>query len=103
MKTPDPLEKDIEAKVCDYAKTLKIVVYKFTSPNRRSVPDRLFIMPGGRGCFFCEFKKLGHKPTSAQEVEIAKIRAQGIYVGVIDRVDEGKKLVDRMMSDDGMF
>lgn len=97
MKNSDPLEKDIEAKVCDYAKKLNCIVYKFTSPNRRSVPDRLFIMPGGRGVFFIEFKRLGHKPTVAQEVEIAKIRAQGIYVGVVDNVDAGKKVIETQM------
>lgn len=90
----DPLEKDIEKKVCDHAKALGCLVYKFTSPARRSVPDRLFIMPGGKGVFLIEFKRLGCKPTPAQEVEIAKIRAQGTYVGVIDNVTEGKACVE---------
>lgn len=103
MRNDNPLEKDIEKKVCDYAKTLNVVVYKFTSPAKRSVPDRLFIMPGGRGCFFIEFKRKDQKPTPAQEVEINKIRSQGIYVGVIDNVEAGKKLIERMMSDDRML
>lgn len=90
---PNPLEKDIEKKVCAYARTLGCLVYKFTSPSQRSVPDRLFIMPGGRGCFFIEFKRLGQKPTPAQEVEIAKIQKRGIYVGVADNVDAGKAIV----------
>lgn len=103
MKNPDPLERDIEKAVVAFAKTRNVLAYKFTSPSCRSVPDRLFIMPGAKGCFLIEFKRKGQKPTLAQEVEIAKIRKQGIYVGVIDRVDEGKKLVERMLSDDGMF
>jgi len=93
----DPLEKVIEKKVCDHAKQLGCLVYKFTSPSRRSVPDRLFIMPGGKGVFFIEFKRKGCKPTAGQEIEIAKIRAQGTQVFVIDNVDEGKRHVISMV------
>jgi len=94
----DPLEKDIEKKVCDHAKQLGCLVYKFTSPARRSVPDRLFIMPAGKGCFLIEFKRKGCKPTPAQEIEIAKIRKQGIYVGVVDNVNAGKEVVTRALT-----
>lgn len=94
---PNPLEKDIEKKVCDYAKSLGILCYKFTSPARRSVPDRLFIMPAGKGVFFIEFKRKGGVPTDAQEVEIRKIVAQGIWVRVVDSVVDGKRLVDFYM------
>lgn len=92
MKNPDPLEKDIERRVCDYAKSLGILVYKFTSPSRRSVPDRLFIMPDG-GVFFIEFKRKGEKPSPAQEVEIARIRKQGVHVFVVDEVPVGKAII----------
>jgi hypothetical protein len=90
----NPLEKVIEAKVCDYAKKLGCLVYKFTSPARRSVPDRLFIKPDGKGVFFIEFKRKGQKPTPAQEVEIAKIRKQGTTVHVVDDIGVGKTVVE---------
>lgn len=90
---PNPLEKVIEAKVCDYAKQLGCLVYKFTSPARRSVPDRMFIMPNGKGVFFIEFKRKGQKPTAAQEVEIEKIRAKGVPVYVVDNVERGRCVV----------
>lgn len=93
----NPLEKDIEKKVCDYAKSLGCLVYKFTSPARRSVPDRLIILPGGKGVFFIEFKRLGEKPTPAQETEIEKIRRQGTPVYVVDNVVFGKKVIDNML------
>jgi len=93
----DPLEKVIEKKVCDYAKSLGCLVYKFTSPARRSVPDRLFIMPGGKGVFFIEFKRKGCKPTPAQEVEIAKIRAMRTMVFVVDSVQLGQLRVNGML------
>lgn len=92
MKTTDPLEKDIEKRVCDYAKSLGIIVYKFTSPSCRSVPDRLFVLPGGK-VFWIEFKRAGQKPTPAQEVEIEKIRKQGGTVYVVDNVEQGKSIV----------
>lgn len=95
----DPLEKDIEKKVCDHAKSLGCLVYKFTSPARRSVPDRLFIMPGGRGVFFIEFKRLGQKPTPAQAVEIDKIRKKGVSVFVVDNVAQGKACVVQQLDD----
>jgi hypothetical protein len=93
----DPLEKDIEKKVCDYAKSLGCLAYKFTSPAKRSVPDRLFIMPGGKGVFFIEFKRKGQKPTEAQTVEIEKIRSQGTKVFVIDNVALGQTTVADMV------
>jgi hypothetical protein len=93
---PNPLEKDIEKKVCDYAKSLGCLCYKFTSPSRRSVPDRLFITSSGR-VFFIEFKRLGEKPTEAQAVEIRKIQKAGVQVCVADSVDVGKTIVDVMV------
>lgn len=90
---PDPLEKDIEKAVCDHAKSLGCLCYKFTSPSKRSVPDREFILPDGKGVFFIEFKRKGAKPTTGQQVEIDKIRAKGIQVFVIDNKLDGKELV----------
>lgn len=93
MKNSNPLEKDIERKVCDYAKSLGCLCYKFTSPSRRSVPDRLFIAPGGKA-FFIEFKRAGEMPTEAQAVEIKKIRSNGGQVWIVDNVDRGKGIID---------
>ena len=90
------LEKEIEAKVCDYAKTKNVLVYKFTSPNRMAVPDRLFIRPDGR-VWFCEFKREGQKPTPAQDREHHRLRQHKISVFVIDNVEDGKLMVNMML------
>ena len=90
------LEKQIEAKVCDYAKTKNVLVYKFTSPARAAVPDRLFIRADGR-MWFCEFKRGGQKPTDAQEREHDRLRQQKINVFVIDDVEKGKWVIDTML------
>lgn len=91
------LEKDIEKKVCDYAKSKGLLVYKFTSPARAAVPDRMFVCPGGK-VFFIEFKRTGQKPTLAQEREHTRLRIHGVPVYVVDDVDDGKDIVDLMVN-----
>lgn len=90
------LEKYIEAEVCSYAKTKGLLVYKFTSPARAAVPDRLFITQDGR-VFFCEFKAAGKKPTPAQEREHQRLRQSKVNVFVIDSIPEGKVMIDVMV------
>ena len=90
------LEKQIEARVCEYARAKGMLAYKFTSPARAAVPDRLFIAPDGR-MFFCEFKAEGKKPTPAQEREHLRLREQKVTVFVIDNVILGKTMIDVMV------
>ena len=70
-------------------------MYKFTSPQRAAVPDRLYITPRGK-VFFVEFKREGMKPTPAQQREHERLREQGVMVYVIDNVVIGKFMVDKM-------
>jgi len=90
------LEKQIEGKVCDYAKSKGVLAYKFTSPARAAVPDRMFISPDGR-VWFCEFKRESQKPTAAQDREHTRLRQQKVNVFVIDNVAEGKTMIDVMV------
>ncbi len=96
MKNLNPLEKDIEKRVCEFAKSLRILHYKFTSPQRRSVPDRVFILPEGKGVFWIEFKRRGEKSTPAQVIEQDKIRKQGAAVFVVDNEDHGRCVISDM-------
>ena len=91
------LEKNIEAKVCGYARERGLLAYKFTSPAHAAVPDRLFVLPNGR-MFFCEFKRQGQNPTPAQEREHKRLRAYDVPVFVIDNVDAGLRMVDEMLA-----
>ena len=97
------LEKDIESAVCKYATvTYDMLCDKFTSPNRRAVPDRLF--PGhGDHHFFIEFKATGKAKTvhagatdheGRQYRDHEKRRKRGHRVYVIDDIEEGKQVVD---------
>jgi hypothetical protein len=92
---PNPLEKAVEAGIRKYAVSRGVLCYKFTSPAQRHVPDRLLIY-GGR-VWFMEIKRRGEKPTAAQAIEHAKMRANGAKVYVVDNVEAGKVIVDMEM------
>lgn len=63
------------------------IAYKFTSPSRRGVPDRLVVLPGGR-IVFVEVKAPGGRLSKLQDVEIARLRALGARVAVIWSADD---------------
>jgi hypothetical protein len=96
VKRNTPLERDIESKVCEYAKSKGVLVYKFTSPARAAVPDRMFVRPDGV-IFFIEFKRGGQKPTQAQDREHNRLRGHKVNVFVVDNVDSGKMVIDMMV------
>lgn len=85
-------ESHIEKKVSEYAKANGWLTYKFSSPNNRGVPDRVYMKEGV--VFFIEFKALGKTTTTLQEKNIQRIREQNIKVFVVDDIEEGKKIVD---------
>lgn len=89
------LEKQIEAAVCEYARAKGLLAYKFTSPARAAVPDRMFICPDGR-VFFVEFKRGGQKPTEAQNREHHRLRQHKVNVFVVDNIPDGKAVIDVM-------
>lgn len=89
------LEKQIERAVCDYARECGMLVYKFTSPERAAVPDRLLINAQGVA-FFIEFKAEGKKPTPAQTREHERLRGHKVMVFVVDSKTSGRMVVDMM-------
>lgn len=93
---PNPLEKDIEAKIGQYAKSKGCLCYKFTSPANRAVPDRMIITPNGV-VGFLEIKRKGQKPTPLQMVELQKLKAMKCNVGWCDNVDDGCNFIHRLM------
>ena len=87
------LEKQIEKAVCDYAKEKGCLVYKFSSPGHAAVPDRMFILPGGR-MFMIEFKAPGKKPTAPQLREHLRLRAMGVSIDVVDSINLGREIIN---------
>lgn len=87
------LEKEIETKVKEYARSKGWLAYKFTSPGHAFVPDGLFISPSGL-VVMMEFKQLGKKATSGQLREIQRINEHKVLAVVVDSVEKGKGLID---------
>ncbi|MGG2044866.1 hypothetical protein [Burkholderia gladioli] len=79
------LEKTVEAYLVERVRALGGTAYKFTSPARASVPDRIVILPPGR-IFFVEVKRPGGKLTRGQEREHEHLRRLGADVRVLDSI-----------------
>ncbi|EPA6917233.1 VRR-NUC domain-containing protein [Escherichia coli] len=73
------IEKHLVAEV----KKASGVAFKFVSPGRRSVPDRIVLLPGGR-IIFVECKSPGKPPRPDQLREHGRLRALGFTVVVLD-------------------
>ena len=80
------LERDIERAFVARVRALGGMADKFTSPGKRSVPDRLVTLPGGR-VLFVELKAPGKKPTTGQLKDHARRRTLGCDVRVIDTLE----------------
>ncbi len=85
------LEKDIEVELVRAVEKVGGIAYKFTSPQRANVPDRICVFPNGRA-IWVEVKRPGEKPTSAQEREHARLKVRFQRVRVVDSF-EGVALV----------
>lgn len=82
-------EKAIEQQLIRAVKAAGGIAYKFVSPGRVGVPDRLVVLPGGR-IMFVECKAPGQKARPSQRREHDRLRALGCEVIVLDeRTVEG--------------
>ena len=79
-------ESTIETNCSKWAKANGWLGFKFSSPQQRGVPDRLYIRDGLT--VYVEFKALGKLPTKYQLHTIGKIRAKGATVYVIDNLED---------------
>jgi hypothetical protein len=103
MKPIGPqLEKDIEKKIGDFAKKQGCLFYKFVSPARRAVPDRLIITPMGV-IGFLEVKAKGKKPTPLQMGEIIKLTKQNCAATWCDNVEDGCEFIRKLLKTDREF
>lgn len=84
------LEGDIErALVKRVEKELGGLCEKFTTPGRRSAPDRIITLPNGR-IIFVELKAPGKKPSKPQERDHERRREYGCDVRVIDSLEDAR-------------
>lgn len=91
------LERDIEAYLVKRCKEIGALCDKFTSPQRRSVPDRLITF-GGR-VLFVELKATGKKPTEAQVRDHERRRAAGALVYWLDSTQQIDWLILGLQND----
>ena len=87
------LEEDVENALVRRVKKLGGTAEKFTSPGRRSVPDRLVTLPDG-SIIFVELKAPGKKPTEKQARDHERRRKMGCDVRVIDSVEAARAFPD---------
>jgi len=83
-------ESKIEKIVTKNAEENGWLVFKFTSPGRRGVPDKIFLKE--KNAVFPEFKSPGKKPGPLQEKTLEKIRKQGFHAPVVDNIEEGQRI-----------
>jgi hypothetical protein len=90
-------ESQVEAHLRKRVEALGGLCYKFVSPGRRHVPDRIVLLPTtglalrrgeplGR-TIFVELKAPGKKPTPGQLREHARLRELGFRVEVLDSIE----------------
>jgi len=79
------LERDIEKYLVSECKDKDILCYKFVSPQRRGVPDRILIRKGI--VVFLELKAPGKSPSPTQVREHIKLTKAGATIIVIDDMD----------------
>lgn len=97
------LEKAVEGYFCKEVAKIGGIAEKFTSPGRRSVPDRLVLLPAQfemdgymrrpARAIFVELKAPGRVATEAQKRDHERRRAMGFRVEVID----SKEAVDEFI------
>jgi hypothetical protein len=79
-------ESRIEAHLRKKVRNLGGQAYKFTSPGRRGVPDRLVLLPGGV-VRFVELKSCGLGLGPLQALEVKRLNELGFVVAVLDSIE----------------
>lgn len=89
------LEQKVEAHLVARCREVGFLCWKFASPGRAGVPDRVVVAP--TGTVFVETKRPGGKLRRLQEQTIEKMRRAGAEVHVVDTVAGVDVLVERLV------
>ena len=92
MKSYETSEKVFERTFSKYVNDNGGIAVKLLSQFVNGLPDRLYLLPGGRALFI-EFKSAGKKPTRIREHIIGRIRTLGFTVLVVDSPETWKEAV----------
>ena len=88
-------EKDVEQYLINEVEKLDGIAYKFKSPQRRSVPDRLCVLPNNIHAFV-ECKATGEVPTPAQWREINRLKDRGHWAFYVDRKSQINQFINKV-------
>lgn len=92
------LEREIEKKFIDGIRRLGGQAYKWVSPGRNGVPDRIVILPGGR-ILFCELKTTIGRVSKLQKMQIRMLSQLGCDVRVVYGMDGVQDLLDKLTAE----
>ena len=88
-------EKDIEKKLVDGIKRLGGCAYKWVSPGRDGVPDRIVVLPGGI-IWFVELKTDTGRISPRQQFQLNFLNSLGFNTTVVRGMSECRQfLLDR--------
>lgn len=87
------LEADIEIPACNLATEAGWLIRKCKWIGRRAAPDR-WAAKKGHVPFFLEFKRPGEELGPAQKLEIARMRAAGAIVHVVDSWEKAMEVFE---------
>ena len=89
------IENDVEKYLIKKCEKMGALCWKWTSPGRRGVPDRIVFCLGKT--YLTELKRPGEKPRLDQKVIHDKLKKVGIPVHVLDSKDEVDKFLKLVM------
>ena len=67
---------------------------KFTSPNKRGVPDRIVVLPGGLVGFVECKRPTGGKASALQARQLDQLRLLGVHTALVSTVAEAVGTVE---------
>ncbi len=96
----DTSEREVEAALVRRVESLGGKCWKFSSPGRVGVPDRICLAKGGR-IAFVEVKKPGGKLRAIQVKRKNELEAMGFRVYVLDTIERINEITDEIVGGTG--
>ncbi|WP_152658280.1 VRR-NUC domain-containing protein [Oceanobacillus sp. CFH 90083] len=92
-------EKQLEDRLKNKIEQLGGLCFKWISPGRRGVPDRICILPKGR-TVFVEMKAPDGVPSPLQRKRLDELRARGHEAYVLNTKQKVDDFIDMVRGDD---
>lgn len=92
-------ESKLEADLREYAKDVRVLYVKFSSPGARGVPDRILVGTRGRVCFV-ELKAPGGLLSAPQARWLRNLGERGVGTAVVRDLESGKRLLDSLVAEE---